>query len=378
MKSQEKKSLVRASYSKNSLEQLRKFNQSEVTPVEWYSINRFVQELKSQKTDSSFISLYYPHGNDAQTIDLLKKTKRNETLEKIEAVIEKRIVKRRRSKKKGSKDRFINTHCIFGWHSNGKTILKEIGISKKLPFVYLAGKKPFVKPFRDILKSNYQVILVILDNKSAHIQHMQGDKVLAEKRLSINLQGRHKKGGQSQKRFLRARQTFIQGFFKRIAKKIENLDSNDVEILFIGGIGTAKIEFHDELNSELKKKCRFIEGISFGTNVNEQNKKIIKHLYDYRKKHVLEVTAKFESAVKEGLVLRNNSRIQKALERGAVDTLLVSANYYHSSPTNQKIIKMIELAKNASSVVEFVTNPRLVAKLADYDHVLALLRYKSR
>ena len=360
------------------MQQLKKFSQSEVTPVEWYSINRFVQELKAQSIDSSCISLYYPHGSDAQTINLLRKTKRSERLEKIEAAIEKRIAKNSSNTKKGSKDRFINTHCIFGWHSNGKTILKEIGISKKLPFVYLAGKKPFVKPFRDILKSNYQVILVILDNKSARIQHMQGDKVLAEQRVSINLQGRHKKGGQSQKRFLRARQTFIQGFFKRIAKKIENLDSNDVEILFIGGIGTAKIEFHDELNSELKKKCRFIEGISFGTNINEQNKKIIKHLYDYRKKHVLEVTAKFEFAVKDGLVLRNNSRIQKALERGAVDTLLVSANYYHSSPTNQKIIKMIELAKNTSSIVEFVTNPKLVAKLVDYDHVLALLRYKSR
>ena len=362
------------------MEHVRKFNQSEIKPVEWYSINRFVQELKSGNASSSCISLYYPHGNDEHAIELLKKTKRSEKLEKVEATIEKRILKNNNNNnaKKNSKDRFINTHCIFGWQSNGKTVLKEIGISKRLPFVYLASKKPFVKPFRDILKSNYQVILVILDNKSARIQHMQGDKILAEQRLSINLQGRHKKGGQSQKRFLRARQTFIQGFFKRVAKKIENLDSNDVEILFIGGISTAKIEFHDELNSELKKKCRFIEGISFGTNINEQNKKIIKHLYDYRKKHILEVTAKFESAVKEGLVLRNNSRIQKALERGAVDTLLVSANYHHSSPTSQKIIKMIELAKNTSSVVEFVTNPRLVAKLADYDHVLALLRYKSR
>ena len=114
--------------------ELKKFNQSEVTPVEWYSINRFVQELKSQRTDSSVISLYYPHDNDVQTIDLLRKTKRNEKLEKIEAAIEKRIAKKSSNTKKGSKDRFINTHCIFGWHSNGKTILKEIGISKKLPF----------------------------------------------------------------------------------------------------------------------------------------------------------------------------------------------------------------------------------------------------
>ena len=115
--------------------ELKKFNQSEVTPVEWYSINRFVQELKSQRTDSPFISLYYPHGSDAQTVDLLRKTKRSEKLEKIEAAIEKRIAKRSSDKKTKSRDRFINTHCIFGWHAGGKTVLKEIGISKKLPFV---------------------------------------------------------------------------------------------------------------------------------------------------------------------------------------------------------------------------------------------------
>jgi len=187
------------------------------------------------------------------------------------------------------------------------------------------------------LKANYLTILVILDHKSAHIRYLQGDKILVEERLSINLQGRHKKGGQSQKRFLRARQTFIKGFFKKIAKKVSILDSNNVEIFFLGGVGTAKTEFHDELNSELKKKCRFIADTSFGTPINDVNKKIIKHLYDYRKKHVLEIISKFEKLVKEGLITKKNSEIPKALEVGAVDPLLVSANYYHSSPTNQKI-----------------------------------------
>ena len=50
--------------------------------------------------------------------------------------------------------------------------------------------------------------------------------------------------------------------------------------------------------------------------------------------------------MKEGLVVKKNSEIQKALEIGAVDTLLVSANYYHSSPKSKKIIKMIEIAEN--------------------------------
>ena len=353
---------------------LKKFNSSEISPSEWYSINRFTLELESQ--NSPCVSVYYPHDKNVETVRLLRETKRDETAEKIEDIIEKRITKL--SKATNHKKQFINTYCIFGWQTNRKVILKDIAISKKLPYVYLVGKKPYLKPFYDILKANYHTILVILDHKSAHIRYLQGNKILAEERLSINLQGRHKKGGQSQKRFLRARHTFIQGFFKKIAKKVSNLDSNDVEILFLGGPGMAKTEFHDELNSELKKKCRFIDDISFSTSAYDVNKKIIKHLYDHRKKHVLETISKFENLVKKNLVTKRNSEIQKALEVGAVDTLLISANYYHASPMNQKIMKMIEMAENTSSKVEFITNPKLVERLAKYDHVLALLRYNFK
>jgi len=353
---------------------LKKFNSSEISPSEWYSINRFTLKLELQ--NSACVSVYYPHDKNLETVHLLRETKRNEATEKIESAIEKRIAKL--SKATNLKKQFINTYCIFGWQSNSKVILKDIAISKKLPYVYMVGKKPYLKPFYDILKANYQTILVILDHKSAHIRHLQGDKILAEERLSINLQGRHKKGGQSQKRFLRARHTFIQGFFKKIAKKVSNLDSNDVEILFLGGTGIAKTEFHGELNSELKKKCLFMDDISFNTTTNEINRKIIKHLYDHRKKYVLEIIVKFEKLVKENLVTKKNSEIQKALEVGAVDTLLVSANYYHVSPMSQKITKMIEMAENTSSKIEFITNPKLVEKLAKYDHVLALLRYKFK
>ena len=281
---------------------LKKINPSEINPSEWYSINRFTKELELQNFPC--VSVYYPYDKNLETLHLLKERKRDEKTEKIKSAIEKRIIKL--SKATNSKKHFINTRCIFGWQSNGRVILKDIATSKKLPYVYLIGKKPYLKPFYDILKVNYHIILVILDHKSAHIQYLQGDKILEEKRLSINLQGRHKKGGQSQKRFLRARQTFIQGFFKKIAKKVSDLDSNNVEILFLGGVGTAKVEFHDELNSELKKKCRFIDDISFRTPTGDINKKIIKHLYDYRKKHVLEIVSKFEKLVKEGLVTKKN------------------------------------------------------------------------
>ena len=342
-----------------------------IDPAEWYSINKFVLSLNSQ--NPPYVSVYYPRGKDLEAVDILQETKRDDATEKIEHAVEKRIANL--DKSTGAKKRFIAMHCVFGWQDDGRVVTRNIGISERLPFVYVVSKTPFLKPIYDILQTNYRIILVILDHKSMYLRCMHGNRTLAEKRKSINLQGRHKKGGQSQKRFLRARQTFIQGFFKKVQGEIHSLDSKDVDILFLGGSGMAKTEFYGTLVGDLKEKCRIIQDIDFSTPANELDKTIIRSFYDYRKKHVLTITSKFDKLVKTGLVVIKNSDIAKALKIGAVDTLLVSANYYHSSSASKKIMGMIEVAENTASKIEFVTNPRLVAKLARYGHVVALLRY---
>jgi peptide chain release factor subunit 1 len=189
-----------------------------------------------------------------------------------------------------SAGKFSKTLCIFGWMKNGKVNIKEITTSKKLPYIYMVSKKPYIKPFRDILKINYDVLLITLDQKSARIQKFHGNQIIQESKLRIDLQGRHRKGGQSQGRFLRARQTKIHVFFKKIANKARLMDSNshvffkkiankarlmdaNSDLILLGGIGPAKTEFHDELNSELIKKCRFVENLSFSTPMSDIHKK---------------------------------------------------------------------------------------------------------
>jgi len=219
---------------------------TEISSVEWLSLNQFLYEIK--QIDSICVSVYYPYGKGQETISLLQETKRSQTLEKIELKIEKRI--RELKNNPSSSGKFTKTLCIFGWIKNGKVNIKEIGTSKKLPYIYMVHKKPYIKPFRDILKINYNVLLVTLDQKSAKIQKFFGGKITQESKLSIYLQGRHKKGGQSQGRFLRARQTKIHVFFKKIASKVKMMDS-DSELILLGGIGHAKTEFYSELHSEL-------------------------------------------------------------------------------------------------------------------------------
>lgn len=345
---------------------------SEISSSEWLSLNQFLYELK--QVNSTCVSVYYPYGKGSDVVSLLQESKRDDAIEKIELKIQKRILKLR--KNPTSVGQFTRTLCIFGWMNNGKIVLKEIGTSKKLPYIYMKSKKPYIKPFRDVLKTNYDVLVVTLDQKSAKIQKFHGSQILQETKLKIDLQGRHKKGGQSQGRFLRARQTKIHVFFKKIANKVRAMDSN-CELILLGGIGPAKTEFYDELNSELVKKCRFVENLSFSTPINKIHEKIIHHLYEHRRKYVIELIEKYEKLFKDGLTARRNSVIYKALEIGAVDTLIVSVNY-HTNSQFKTIMKMLELAKNTSSKIEFAISPKIIKKLDIDNAVLAILRYRIK
>lgn len=347
---------------------------SQIAPSEWLLLNQFLHEIK--QVNSPCISVYYPYGSGRQTISLLQDNKRAESLEDIESKIEKKILKL--ADHPITVGKFVKTLCIFGWRGPGdKIVIKSIGTAKKLPFIYMATKKPYLKPFRDILKTYYDVTLVTIDQKSARIQAFRGSQLVQESRLRIDLQGRHKKGGQSQGRFLRARQTKIHVFFKKVANKVQSM-SSDSELILLGGPGTAKTVFYDELNSELSKKCQFVEELSFSTPMDDIHKKIIHHLYRYRRKYVEELVQKYDTLIKQGLTARRNTIIYKALQIGAVDTLIVSANYRTNTAHFKNIVKMLEVAKNTMAKIEFVMSPRIIKRLEIDDSVLAILRYKIK
>jgi len=154
------------------------------------------------------------------------------------------------------------------------------------------------------------------------------------------------------------------------------MDSNSALIL-LGGIGPAKTEFYSELDSKLVKKCRFVKDLSFSTPISDVHKKIILHLYQHRRNYVAEIIEKYERLVKDGLTAKRNDVIYKALEIGGVDTLIVSADY-HTNSQFKNIMKMLEIAKNTSSKIEFAVSPKIIKKLEIHDSVLAILRYRIK
>jgi stalled ribosome rescue protein Dom34 len=65
------------------------------------------------------------------------------------------------------------------------------------------------------------------------------------------------------------------------------------------------------------------------------------------------------------------------LKQGAVDTLIVSAQY-HTSTNFKKIVEMLEIAKQMSTKIEFASSPKIIKKLEIDTSVLAILRYKIK
>jgi stalled ribosome rescue protein Dom34 len=125
------------------------------------------------------------------------------------------------------------------------------------------------------------------------------------------------------------------------------------------------------------KKCRFVENLSFSTSVQDIHKKIIHHLYVYRRKYVAELIETYDNLVKTGLTAKRNDVIYKALEVGAVDTLVVSASY-HTNSKFKNIMKMLEIAENTSCKIEFASSPKIIERLKINNSVIALLRYKIK
>ena len=74
---------------------------------------------------------------------------------------------------------------------------------------------------------------------------------------------------------------------------------------------------------------------------------------------------------------RSNDIIYKALETGAVETLIVSADY-HKNSQFKNIMKMLELAKNTSAKIEFAASAKIIQKLEINNSVLAILRYRIK
>ena len=133
--------------------------------------------------------------------------------------------------------------------------------------LYRCDKRFVLDPLVDICDHDEVYGLIVMDKGDATIGVLKGSSIKVVKKITSNVPGKHKTGGQSAQRFERIREGAAVEFYKRISdiviKKFTFM--KELKGILIGGPGTSKNNFFDGnyMNKQIKDKVITIKDITY-------------------------------------------------------------------------------------------------------------------
>ena len=197
---------------------------------------------------------------------------------------------------------------------------------------YQCNNEFFLEPLEHMIEEHETYGLAVIDRKEATIATLKGKKVTILNHLTSGVPGKHKAGGQSQRRFDRVIDLAAHEFKKRIGDHMNEdfLTLEELKGVIIGGPGFTKEEFvkGDYLNYEIKDKIIATVDTSYTGEfgIREVIDKSADILNDLDVMHEKKIVQKFlKELIKEkGLAAYGENEVRNSLIMGAVDTLLLS------------------------------------------------------
>jgi peptide chain release factor subunit 1 len=199
-------------------------------------------------------------------------------------------------------------------------------------YTYHCNSEFYLEPLQYMMDTKEIYGITVLDRKEATIATLKGKRIDILKHLTSGVPGKHKAGGQSQRRFDRLIDLAAHEFKKRIGDHMNEafLEVEDLKGLIIGGPGHTKEEFikGDYLNYKLQDII--ISSIDtsytgeFGIKeIIDKSSDLLDEM-DVIKEKLLVKKFLAELVHDDGLAAYGEKEIRKYLEMGAVDTLLIS------------------------------------------------------
>ena len=200
--------------------------------------------------------------------------------------------------------------------------------------IYWCDQEFVLEPLEEMVEEKETYGLIVLDGSEANIGVIKGKQIKLLRHIESNVPGKTSKGGWSQQRYQRIREQAIHDFLKKVGEKASQLllEQKDLKGILIGGPGPLKEEFAegDFLHYTLKKKILGIRDVGYANEYGleelvKRSKDLIKQAAIMKEKEILNKF--FAELQKDGLAVYGYERVKKALERGAVDTLLISEDF---------------------------------------------------
>jgi peptide chain release factor subunit 1 len=177
--------------------------------------------------------------------------------------------------------------------------------------------------------------LIVLDKSDSEIGTLTGKRIDSLKHIESLVPGKTKKGGWSQARFARVREGLLNDHLKKTGEIATSYfrDMPDLRGIVIGGPGPIKDMFHngDFLPTDVKSKVIGVVDTSY-TGVPGLEEMIVRGedlLAEASVTRERKILDRFfsELAKDSGLAVYGVKETTQALEKGAVETLLISENF---------------------------------------------------
>jgi peptide chain release factor subunit 1 len=265
----------------------------------------------------------------------------------------------------------------------GQDDLQLWAVEPPLPLksrLYRCDKDFVLEPLRELLEVSEIFALLVMDRKEATIGMLEGKRIEILQKMTSGIPSKVRAGGQSSQRFHRITEGLTKEFYKRIADEMKNLfyENKKLKGILIGGPIPTKDEFVDDEYLPTLLRNKIIGRIDIGGSDESGLKELVEKSRDilasqeivYEKK-LMEKFFEMLGAKPDFVVYKQDS-VKKALEYGAVDTLLLSKDY------DRELMKDLKrIADEGGTKIEMISTETEEGKqFFQLSGVGALLRYK--
>jgi peptide chain release factor subunit 1 len=202
-------------------------------------------------------------------------------------------------------------------------------------YYYRCDQKFHLDPLKEMLKEKETYGILVIDGNSTTIATLKGRTLKIVREFTSGLSGKHRRGGQSQRRFERLRETQVHDYYKRVGNHATQIfqEIQDLKGILLGGPGPTKQDFEsgDYLHYTLKNKILSIVDTAYTREggveeVVEKSGDILREVRYAEEKRLVQRFL-YELGHDTGLVTYGEKEVLKALNAGNVKTVLVSTNF---------------------------------------------------
>jgi len=199
-------------------------------------------------------------------------------------------------------------------------------------YLYRCDSRFHTEHLQELLREKETYGIVLIDATAATLATLQGRRLEIVREVTSGVPGKTRAGGQSARRFERLREMRLQEYFRRVGEHVNEtfLPIENLKGIIIGGPGPTKYDFEkgDYLNYQLKEKILDIVDTAY---VDEQGVKevvdkapeIMRKIRYIEEKQIMQQFL-YEIGHDTGMATYGEEEVRKALEAGAVKTLLLS------------------------------------------------------